>query len=175
MNIFRTTICFLALLMFVCAHQTHASQNGSQQQFNQQLKAALSVADKKTHGVYVIGGTLLANNVAADNIPLRSALETAGYALGACQADISKLDYKDAGEHFVINCLVREAGSALSAQGYSFDPIVTACDQLPASVKVVVAPIVTKGVQIMTHPETITIATMYMMNNVVIPYLESKK
>jgi hypothetical protein len=173
MNTFRTAVYGLVTLMFMCAY-THASQNGSQQQFNQQLKSALHIANIKTHGVYVVGGTLLANKVAGDNIPLKSAIETAMYAVGACQADISNLDYKQAGEHFVINLAVREVGSALAAQGYSLDPLVTACNQLPAPVKTAVAPIVTKGVQIATHPEAITIAALYMMNNVVVPYLERK-
>jgi len=173
MNIFSAIFRVLIVAMFGCTC-VHASQNGSQQNLNQQLKSALSIADAKTHGMYVIGGTLLANNVASDSIILKSVLETAGYAVGACQADILKLDYKQAGEHFVINLAVREVGSVLSAQGYSCDPLVAACNQLPAPIKTAVSPIVTRGVQIATHPETITIATLYMMNNVVVPYLESK-
>ncbi len=174
MNKFCTTVHVVVLSLFVFTYHAQASESA----VSQQLKKALSVADTKTHGVYVIGGTLLANNTslcAADNIALKSALETAGYAIGSCQADLSKLDYKEAGEHFVVNCLIREAGSVLNANGYSLNPLVTACDQLPDAVKVVVAPVVTKSVDIATHPEMLTIATLYLMNNVVIPYLESKK
>lgn len=176
MKMFYTTARVVVLSAFVLIYHVHAGEGDASGNINEQLKNALSFADTKTHGVFVIGGTLLANNpslCAADNIALKSALETAGYAIGSCQADLSKLNYKEAGEHFVVNCLVREAGSALSAKGYSLDPLVTACDQLPEVVKNVFAPIVTQGVQVVTHPETLTIATLYMMNNVVIPYLEN--
>lgn len=175
---FNIKFIFVVIFSLVCAHYAHASENSSQQKFNQQLKNALSVADAKTHSVYVVGGTLLASNpvvCAPDNIVFKSILETTGYALGACQADLSKLDYKEAGEHFVINCLVREVGTVLSAKGYSFDPLVASCNYLPARVKSVVAPVVTQGVQVATHPETITIATLYLLNNVVVPYLEKSK
>src|SRR6266404_8527024 len=113
MNTLDIKFYFLAISSLVFAYHANASESHLPQNLNEQLKKAFSVADAKTHGSFVIAGTFLANNpsvCAPDNIALKSALETAGYALGACKADLSKLDYRETGEHFVTNYLIREAG-----------------------------------------------------------------
>jgi hypothetical protein len=174
----RVLLQVLVVFAVVFVGNVRASEDGSKQTLDQTLNQAFTVAGAKTHGAFVMAGTFLANDVyvcAQGNIAGQAVLETAGYALGASNADFSKINYKEAGEHFFINYGIRKAGTELSKRGYSFDVAVKACDQLPVGVKDVVSPVVTNVVQVATHPETLTIATLYVVNNVVIPYLENNK
>ena len=87
--------------------------------------------------------------------------------------DLSTIDYKKAGEHFIINYGIRRAGVELNNRGYTLDPFINACDQLPAGLVDAVNPVIKPILQTVTHPQTLTLAAVYTLNNFVIPYFEN--
>ena len=165
----------LVVCVIIGCHSIHASENEPAPTFGQVVNQGLKFAGTATtNSKFIIASTFLADH-AEDSIIGKSAVETAGYVFDVTNGDLSKVDYKNAGEHFIINYGIRRAGLALNKRGYTFDPIVNACDQLPVGVGVVVNPVVKPIIQTVTHPEALTLVTLYTLNNFVIPYLESGK
>lgn len=175
MNVLRTQLYVLAVLVCVYASNVSAVDNGLLQGFSQSLNQGLKSAATTTHdSKFVIAGTFLADHV-EDSIIGKAFVETAGYALDTSKCDVSNVDVESVGKHFIINYGIRRAGNALNSRGYTLDPIVNACDQLPPGVKETVTPVVNNIVQTVTHPEVLTLVALYTLNTFVIPYLQDNK
>jgi len=164
-------LCTVLFVVVVCSKNVYADDNIGKS-FGQVLKQGLGSAVLKTNNSkFIIASTFLADH-AEDSIIGKAAVETAGYVFDATNGDLSKINYKEAGEHFIINYGIRRTTIALNNMGYTLDPLVNACDQLPAGVGAAVNPVIKPILQAVTHPQTLTLATVYTLNNFVIPYFE---
>jgi hypothetical protein len=174
MNTFCTVLRVSVVLVVACVSNVNGD-NGSSKKFSQTLNQGFKFAVTTTHdSKFMIAGTFLADH-AENSILGKAAVETAGYALDSSKCNLSDVDFENVGKHFIINYGIRRVGNELNSRGYTLDPIVNACDQLPAGVSAVVNPVVKPLIQTVTHPEALTLAALYTLNNFVIPYLESGK
>ena len=167
MNVLPKNTYFFLLLTVVC--------NSTVQGDSSALNKAVKFAVAKTHdSKFIIAGTFIADH-AEDSVFGKAAVETAGYALDMSKCDLSQVNYEDVGKHFIINYGIRRAGNVLNKKGYTLDPIVNVCDQLPVGVGIIVNPVVKPLIQTVTHPEALTLAALYTLNNVIIPYIENEQ
>lgn len=172
MNTFCTVLRILVVLVVACVSNVNG-EDGLKQTFSQTLNQGFKFAVATTHdSKFIIAGTFLADH-AENSILGKAAVETAGYALDQSKCDLSQVDFENVGKHFIINYGIRRVGNELNRRGYTLDPIVNACDQLPDGVSTVVNPVVKPLIQTVIHPEALTLAALYTLNNFVIPHLES--
>ena len=137
------------------------------------LNAIVNIGDvgsKLNHTKFTITSTFVSDHIAAKNEHAKKAfIETVGHSLD--KRDINSQDFA---EHLFINYGIRKGGELLADRGLLPDKkdILKKVDVVPNGIiRDIVNPVVEGTVEVATHPETLTLATMYVLQNYVIPSL----
>lgn len=141
------------------------------------MSAAITVADVANaphqfkHHRFTVAGTFVADHITAKNEHAKKAfIETVGHSLD--RSDISKEDFV---RHLALNYGIRKGSELLNAQGITVDAALKKADVLPEGmVRDTVNSVVKTTAEVATHPETLTLVGMYVLQNVIIPALQSK-
>lgn len=122
---------------------------------------------------FTVGGTFVADHIASKNEHAKKAfIESIGHSL-----DKKDIKAEDFAEHLFINYGIRKGGELLADRGLLPDKkdVLKKLDVAPNGiVRDIVNPVVEGAAEVATHPETLTLVTMYVIQNYIIPLLEKK-
>lgn len=158
MNTFRTISRFLVATSVI---------------FVSHMSAVITVAEAQNqlkHHRFTIAGTFVADHIAVKNEHAKKAfIETVGRSLD--KHDISKEDFA---QHLAFNYGIRKGSEFLNAQGITVNAALKKVDVLPEGmVRDTVNSVAKTTAEVATHPETLTLVAMYVLQNFVIPALSS--
>jgi len=137
--------------------------------FGSNMSAIVTVADvgsKLNHNKFTITGTFVSDHLASKNEHAKKAfIETVGRSFD--KKDIASAEFA---EHLFINYGIRKGSEILHDRGITADAALQKIDVLPKGViRDIVNPIVEGTVEVATHPETLTVATLYILTHYIIP------
>jgi hypothetical protein len=139
--------------------------------FSAHISAIMNVEDvgsKLRNNRFTTTSTFVSDHLANKNEHAKKAfIETVGHSLD--KRDISSQEFA---EHLFINYGIRKSSEILHDRGITADAALKKVDVLPEGmVRNIVNPVVEGAVEVATHPETLTVATLYVLSHYVIPAL----
>src|SRR5579872_756896 len=124
-------------------------------------------------------GTVASDHFAAKNEHSKKAfIETVGHSFDKHRTTKEGMGHNEFAEHLALNYSIRKGKELLGARGLAVDKkaILKKMDVLPDGIaRDLVNPVVEGAVEVATHPETWTLAAMYIIHQVILPALQDKK
>ena len=128
---------------------------------------------------FTILGTVASDHFAAKDEHAKKALiETVFHSADKHKEIKEGMGHNEFAQHLVLNYSIRKGKELLGDRGLAVDKkaILKKMDVLPDGIaRDLVNPIVEGAVEVATHPETWTLAAMYLIHQLIIPALQDKK